>query len=194
MEFTKFGNYTDTELGTWESNFQLPQAKCFCWTAARGTATELGIMSALCPQVKEERTNSIADSSTNPAGKKVWVFMWVLLPHHHTQISTFYLILRDGIIFQGHNFVICFPLKGAFCSPDHDKHLHESPAEGPEQCAEGGSTHSYIQISRYTAKAAQDSSYLTPNVQFYVRIRNMKETQKKLLMKVTQGAGFESKR
>lgn len=71
MEFTKFGNSTDTELGTWESNFQLPQAKSFCWAAAKGSATELGIIGALCPHVKEERTNSMVDASTNPAGKKV---------------------------------------------------------------------------------------------------------------------------
>lgn len=72
MEFAGFRSCTDiTEPGAWESHFQLPLAKCLCWGAAKGAATELGIISALWLHVKEERTNSVADPSINPAGKKV---------------------------------------------------------------------------------------------------------------------------
>lgn len=85
MELCKFRSCIDiTELGTWQSHFQLPLAKYCCWAAAGGPATELGIINALWPHVEEERTNSMEDPSINPAGKKVQVSVCFFLPHHLT--------------------------------------------------------------------------------------------------------------
>jgi len=51
--FAKFGSCTDIrEQRTYGTHFHLPLAKCLSWAPAKGTATELGIISALWPRVK----------------------------------------------------------------------------------------------------------------------------------------------
>lgn len=142
MELVKFRTGTDiTELGTWKS-----------FLAAFGKVPLLGCCQGHCHWAGNNQCSLAAcergeskqhgRSFYKPSWEKGYVFVCLFFPHRHTQVWTFYLILRDGITFQGHSFVIYFPFKGMLCSSGHGKYLGGSSGEGAELYMECGSPHS----------------------------------------------------
>lgn len=88
------------ELGT-VSHFQLPLAKCFCWAAAEGSDSELGITNALWLRVREERTNSMK------------ILLWAQMRKRCRSVCVFSFLI---IAYRSGNFLSSWekgsPLKG----------------------------------------------------------------------------------